>query len=118
MRGNRAAEPLRRLRRYDRMDEALARGADQERQVEAAPGIEPRDAGETLLRRLAEADTGIERDAVALDAGLPGDFQRAREEIGHVLDDVDVRIGGVAVVHDDDRRAVAGDDPRHVGIAL
>ena len=35
-----------------------------------------------------------------------------------VGDDVDRRIGGVAIVHDDDRRAVFGDDARHVGVAL
>ena len=101
-----------------RMDEALARSADQERQAEAAPGVEPGDAGHALLRRLAEADAGIEHDALARDAGARGDFERAREERGHVGDDVDRRIGALAIVHDDDRRAALGDDARHVGIAL
>ncbi len=36
----------------------------------------------------------------------------------YVGDDVDGRIGGLAIVHDDDGRAVLGDDARHVGIAL
>ncbi len=79
-----ASEPPSRslgVRRRDRVDEALARGADQERQTETAPVVEPRDAGQALLRRLAEADAGIEHDAVMSDAGRPGDFERAGEEI-------------------------------------
>ena len=91
------------------MDEALARGADQERQAESSPGVEPGDAGEALLRRLAEADAGIEHDPVARNAGARGDLERALEERGDVGDDVDRRIGLVAIVHDDDGRAVFGD---------
>ncbi len=100
------------------MDEALARSADQERQAEAAPGVEPGDADQALLRRLAEADAGIEHDALARDAGARGDFERAREELGDVGDNVDGWIGGIAIVHDDDGRIVLGDDARHVGVAL
>ena len=48
-----------------RVDEALARQADQQRQAERAQLAEPRDHRDALLRRLAEADAGIEHDAVA-----------------------------------------------------
>ena len=34
----------------------------------------------TLLRRLAEADAGIEHDALARDAGARGDVERALED--------------------------------------
>ena len=71
-----------------------------------------------MFRRLAEADTGIEHDPVMGNAGAPGDFERTREEIRHVGDDVDRRIGGIAVVHDNDGYAVRGNDARHVGVAL
>src|ERR1700751_5395352 len=98
--GKRAAETLRRLGWHDGMDETLARGTDQERQAEAAPGVEPGDAGQALLRRLAEADAGVEHDALAGNAGPGGDVERAVEEGGDVGDDIDGRIGGVAIVHD------------------
>ena len=71
-----------------------------------------------MLRRLAEADAGIEHDAVAGDAGAFGERERAGEEGGDVGHDVDRRIGGLAVVHDDDRHGMPGDHGRHVGIAL
>ena len=55
---------------------------------------------------------------LARDAGTRGEIERAGEEGRHVGHDVDRRIGGVAVVHDDDRHAVARHHARHVGIAL
>ena len=58
---------------------------------------------EALLWRLAEADAGIERDALARDAGARGNGERALEERRHVGDDVDCGIGALAIVHDDDR---------------
>src|ERR1700722_5446272 len=76
MRGERSAEPLHRLGRGDRMNEALARGADQKRQIKAAPGIEMGDTGKALLRGLAKANAGIEHDTVARNTGFPGDFER------------------------------------------
>ena len=71
------------------VDEALARGADQQRQAECLELGEPRDADDALFRRLAEADAGIEHDHVARDAGLRGDLQRAGEEGDDVGDDID-----------------------------
>src|ERR1700733_7523825 len=100
------------------MDEALARSTDQKRQIETAPLMKPGDTGKALLWRLAEADAGIEHDPIASDARLPGDFERAREELRNVGDDIDRGVGGVAIVHDDDGGAVFGDNARHVGIAL
>src|SRR5579863_9892546 len=102
MRRERAAKPLRGLRRHDRMDETLARGTDQERQAKPAPGVEPGNAGQALLRRLAEADAGIEHNPFEWNAGTRGDGERALEEGGDVGDNVDPRIGGFSIVHDDD----------------
>ena len=116
--GDRAAEALVGRRGRDRVDEALARGADQERQAERFELREPRDGGDALLRRLAEADAGVEHDALARDAGAVGDLERAGKERRDVGHDVDGRIGGLAVVHDDDRHGVLGHHARHVGIAL
>ena len=73
---------------------------------------------DALFRRLAEADAGIEHDAVAGDAGALGDLQRASKERLDIGDDVDGRVGRLAVMHDDDRHAVFGDDRGHGGIAL
>ena len=80
--------------------------------------VEPRQHRQTLLLRLAEADAGIEHDAVARNAGALGDTERAGEEPVDVGHDVDRRIGALAVVHDDDRHGVPGHDAGHVGIAL
>jgi len=88
-------------------DKALARGADQDRQAKPAPGVEPGDANQALLRRLAKADAGIEHDALAGNTGTGGNGERAFEERGDVGDDVDPRIGGIAIVHDDDGASCA-----------
>src|ERR1700741_2204481 len=89
---DRSAETLLRLGGTNARDEALARGADQDRQAERFEFLEPRQRDYALLRRLAEADAGIEHDIAFANAGLAGDLQRARKEIGHVLHDVDRRI--------------------------
>src|SRR6185312_4808533 len=107
-----------RLGRRDRVDEALARGADQQRQAEALEFGEAAEADNALLRRLAEADAGVEHDLVAGDTGLRRDLQRAGKEGDHVGDDVDRRIGGVAVVHHDHRHAASGDQRSHGRVAL
>src|SRR5215469_11615024 len=91
--GERSAEPLSGFGTHDRIDEALARGADQKRQIEAAPSVKPGDAGEALLGRLAEADPRVKHDLIAADACLPRDLERAREEFRHLGDDVDRWIG-------------------------
>ena len=59
-----------------------------------APGVEPGDTNQTLLRRLAEADAGIEHDPLARDAGACRDVERAPKEVRHLGDDIDRRIGG------------------------
>ena len=107
-----------RLRRRDAVDEALARQAHEQRQAEFAQLGKPRDHRDALLRGLAEADAGIEHDALARDAGARRDVERAREERLHVGHDVERRIDGLAVVHHDHRHAVLGGDACHVGIAL
>ena len=73
MAGDRAADALVRRGRGDRLDEALARGADQQRQPERLKSVEPRQADHALLRRLAEADAWIEHDMVTRNAGALGD---------------------------------------------
>ena len=51
---------------------------------------------------------------LARDPGLVGDLERAREEGGDVLHDVDGRIDCLAIVHRDQRHRVVGDHARHV----
>ena len=118
MGGDRTAKALMRLRRRHRADEALARGADQQRQAERLQFAEPGQRHHALLRRLAEADAGIEHDIAGRNAGLRGDVERPREEGGDILHDVDAGIGAVAVVHDDHGHAARRDQRRHAGIAL
>jgi hypothetical protein len=60
MRGERAADALRGFGRRDRIDEALARGADQQRQAEAPEFGKVAETSDALVRRLAEADAGVE----------------------------------------------------------
>ena len=98
-------------------DEALARGADEHRQAEVS-NVEPGDAGDTLLRRLAEADAGIEHDAMAGNARAPGDFKGAGEKNSVTSATIRSPDRRLAIVHDDDGRIMLGDDARHVGVAL
>ncbi len=115
---DRAADPVHRLRRRHRIDEALARGADQDRQAEMLELPELGNRLHALFRGLAEADPGIEHDRVARDAGLFRDAERIIEERVDVGYDADGGLGLVAVVHDDDRHAMLADHAGHVGIAL
>ena len=91
------------------MDETLAGGTDHERQPESLRGVETGDAGEALLRGLAEAHPPIEHDPVAAIPARAAIPIGAFEERADVGDDVDRRIGFVAIVHDDDGRAMFGD---------
>ena len=104
MRRDRAAEALMRFRRRHRADEALARGADQQRQTEDAQFVEPGQRRHALFLGLAKADAGIEHDVIRRNARLGGDLQRALKEGGDILHDIDAGVGAVAVVHDDDGR--------------
>src|SRR6516225_7062673 len=78
MRSQRSPQPLARFGWHNRVDEALARCSDQNRQIKSTPDVKPRDAGKALFGRLAEADPRIEHDLLAWQAGI------AREQI--VLD--------------------------------
>ncbi len=71
-----------------------------------------------LLRRLAEADAGIEQNAAERHAGRRREIERAFEEALDVVENVDRPVRPLAVVHDDDRRAGFGDRVRHARIAL
>ena len=51
-------------------------------------------------------------------SGAVGDRKRAGEEGGDVGHDIDVRIGRVAIVHDDNRNIVVCHHARHFGVAL
>ena len=107
-----------RLRRRDRRDESLARGTDQDRQAEGVELIEPAQRDQALLLGLAESDAGIEHDVLAGDAGAGGDVERAGEESGDLLHDVDGRVGALAVMHHDDRRMARGKETGHAALAL
>jgi len=115
---DRAADALVGRSGRHRIDETLARGADQEWQAEGSQFAEPRNRDDALRRRLAEADAGVEDDLVACDAGAVGDVERAAEECGYVGHDVDCGVCGLAIVHDDDWNAMFGDDAREIAIAL
>ena len=80
--------------------------------------VEPRQRHHALLRRLAEADAGIEHDIARRNTGLRRDLERAGEEGRDILHDVDAGIGAVAVVHDDHGHIARRDQAGHVGIAL
>ncbi len=73
--------------------------------------------GEILFERLAEADAGIEHDAVIADAGRRRALERFAEERLELVDDVERGVGFFTVVHDDDGGIVGGDGRRHVRIA-
>ena len=107
-----------RLRCDHRADEPFARSSNQQRAAKRMQLGKTREHRHALLRRLAEANAGVESDPLPCDAGPVGDVQRARKEAGDVGHDVDRRIDGLAIVHGDDEGAVIGGDTRHVMIAL
>ena len=90
VRGQRSGQPPVGLGWQHSIDEALARGANQDRHAEALEGVEPGDGLHALLRRLAEADAGIEHDASREMPADRGDVERAGEESLDVGDDVDI----------------------------
>ena len=96
MGGDRAAQALVGRGGRNLIDEALARSADEERQAEGFELGKPGDGRDALLRRLAEADAGVEHDVLARDAGARGDVERAGEERRDIGHDVDRWIGGLA----------------------
>src|SRR5205823_10048115 len=102
----------------DLVDETLARSTHENRQTESFELGKPRDHGETLVRRLAEADTGIEHYIFAGNTRRGRDSKRAVEEVGDIPHDVDGRIGRVAVVNDNDRHAVLGNHAGKFPVAL
>ena len=101
-----------------RVDEALARGADQERQAERLELRQPGDARPCSAPASCRSRCRDRARSCRARCRPVGDVERAGEEGLDVGHDVDRGIGGVAVVHDHDRHAVLGDDARHVGIAL
>src|SRR5262249_57761087 len=114
---DRAADALIGRRWRYRVDEALARSADQEGEAEQFELAKPRDRDDALLWRLAETDAGVEHDHVARNAGAFRDVERTGEKRRDVGHDVDRRIGGRAILHHDDRHPVLADDPRHIRLA-
>src|SRR6266581_772333 len=89
---DRTAEALIGWRGRYRIDEPLARGADQEGEAERLELAKPRDRSDALLWRLAESDAGVEHDHVARNAGALGNGERAGEErrdVGHDVDAID-----------------------------
>ena len=115
---DRSAQPLIGWRWRNLVDEALAGSANEEREPERFEFPDACDRGEALLRCLAEADAGIEHDLLPCDPGAPGDLERAGKERRDIRQDVYRGIGGVAIVHDDDRYPAFGDDLGQRALAL
>src|SRR5204863_8986889 len=87
--GDRAAEPLLRLRRGDAGDEALARRADKQRTAESGELTEPGKGNDALPRGFAEADPRVEHNAGLADARSCRKLKGVREESGNIVHDVD-----------------------------
>ena len=118
MRRDRAAEPLMRLRRGDRTDEALARRADQQRQAEDASSSSRASAvmlcSGVLPKPMPGSSTMFSREMPALSAISS---ERAKKAAISFMMSMPASTL-VAVVHDDDGRMARRHQPRHVGIAL
>src|SRR6516162_11492847 len=111
MGGDRSAQPLIRRGGGNRVDEALARSADEKRKPERFELGKPRDGRQTLFRRLAEADSWVEHDVLARNAGARGDLERTGKERRDIGDDIDRWVRGLAVMQDDHRHGMLGNDP-------
>src|SRR5258707_14520250 len=118
MGGDRSAQPLVRWGGGYGVDEALARSADEKRKPERLKLGKARDGRQALFRRFAEADAWIEHDVLPRNARARRDVERAGKERADVGDDVDRRVGGLAIMHDDHRRGMLGNDPGKLAIAL
>src|SRR6516162_6851118 len=71
-------------------DEALARAADQHGVTRRGEATGSRDQLELMRDALAEADAGIDGDAIALDSARLAQPGTLHQEGAHVLDDVAV----------------------------
>ena len=120
-RGHRARDRLRVAEHAP--ERALPRGADQDRPPERDDLVEPADELEVVLDRLAEADAGVEADALLGDAGATANESRSSRKADHLGDDVLVagvvlhRARLAAHVHEAEVGAGVGDDPGQLGIA-
>src|SRR6478735_3839699 len=99
MRGNRSADAFMRRGGRHRIDETLAGGAHEQRQAERLELREPSKTNDTLFRRLAEADSGVEHDTLSRNAGTGRDLERTSKEGLHIGNDIDAGIGGLEIVH-------------------
>ncbi len=90
-RGEGLGQPVVRGRARDRPEERLARRADDERDAGRREAIERAEEREVLLGRLAESETGVEKDFLLGNSG--GDRAGAgRAQVrGHLGDDVGER---------------------------
>ncbi len=121
-RRKRSREPVRIVAAGRLADEGFARGTDEDRIAERGQLREPVEKLEVLLRRLAESETRVERDAILANAGASGDVERALE-IGAANRDrvARQRLGGAknaGIVHGDHPGAEVRRDRRHVFVAL
>src|SRR6202040_3301267 len=80
MGGDRSAQALVRRGGGYRVDEALARSADEKRKPERLELGKARDGRQALFRRLAEADAWVEHDVLPRNAGARRDVERAGKE--------------------------------------
>ena len=123
VRGDRPGHALGRAAAGDPAQEALARGADDDRPAELDDLVQAGEQLEVVVDGLAEADAGIEPDSLARDAVR----DRMLEALGEKRADVgdDVAVARIALhrarlaehVHEADVAAALGDERRHPGVA-
>src|SRR5262249_4189476 len=118
MGGDRSTQPLIGGGGGYRVDEALARRADEERKPERFELGKARNGRQTLLRRLAEADPWVEHDVLARNAGVRGEAGRKGKNRADVGDDIDGWARAPAVMHDDPGPGTLRNAPGELAIAL
>ncbi len=106
----------------DFADEAFAGEGHHEREVVHAQFAQVADEGEVVLGGFAEADAGVQTDALRVDAALLGLCYAPGEEVAHFGDNVLILRGllhgggGALHVHEDDAAGLLGAEGSHVGI--
>ena len=106
----------------DFADEAFAREGHHEREVAHAQFAQVADEGEVMLGGFAEADAGVQADALWGDAIPLGLSDALGEEVAHFGDNVLIMRGllhgggGALHVHEDDAAGLLGAEGSHAGI--
>ena len=98
-------------------EQRFAGDADQDGKTQGPDLGEPPKHFQVLVQVLPKPTPGSRRCRIR-DAGPMGDVERALEEEQQVGDDIEIRVDGLAVVHDDHGGAVRGCHGGDVGLAL